>query len=211
MRFEHKKGVTYKKGKRRFWNVFFLVLCIAGIAAGLYILLLVATPNISAFYPVKQIDAKTLSAPTGDRVYIPKIGVSVPIATGEVALNDGAWHRYPERGDPLRGGNFILAAHRFEIGLTPGETARKSPFYHIDKLNIGDQVLVDFKGRRYAYQVVSHSDVKPDQIEVEAPSAEPKLTLYSCTLKGQSDGREVFVAKPLGVVVDGGIEPDIRS
>ncbi len=206
MKFEHKRGLTRKRGGRRIWSSALLLLCIGGIMAGLYLLLLVLTPNIPFFYPVKEFDAKTLPAPQKDELYIPKIGVNVPIATGESALNDGAWHRYPERGNPVNGGNFILAAHRFEIGLTPGETARKSPFYHIDKLSIGDQIIVDFQGQRYGYQITSHESVKPDQVAIEAPSTEPKLTLYTCTLKGQSDGREVFIAKPLGVVKDGTVE-----
>jgi hypothetical protein len=28
------------------------------------------------------------------------------------------------------------------------------------------------------------------------------MTIYTCTLKGESDGREVFIAKPLGEVKD---------
>lgn len=180
------------------------------MATGLYILLLTATPNIPLFYPTKQIEVRALPKPTGDRIYIPKIGVDVPIATGEKALNDGAWHRFPERGDPEKGGNFILAAHRFEIGLTPGETMRKSPFYHINKLDIGDQVLVDYGGKRYGYQITSHQSVKPTQTEIEAPlsdTEEPHMTLYTCTFKGEADGREVYYAKPLGVVdQDGNVE-----
>lgn len=159
------------------------------------------TPNIQVLYPAQPINAKTLKEPEGDRVIIPKIGVNVPINTGGAeALNDGAWHRFPERGDPVKGGNFILSAHRFEIGLTPGETARKSPFYHIEKMNVGDQVIVDFHKKRYAYEITQMKEVKPNQVEIEAPSDEAKMTLYTCTLKGETDGREVVIAKPLGEV-----------
>lgn len=210
MRFEHLRGVVRQKKTRKLLNRLLLFTCTIGLLTGLYILLLVLTPNISALYPMKQIDAKSLLAPKGDRIYIPKIGVDVALATGGAeALDKGSWHRFPERGDPVKGGNFIVSAHRFSIGLTPGQTRQKSPFYHIDKLAVGDQILVDFKGKRYGYQIVSHSEVKPNQVEIEAPSAQPKMTLYTCTLKGETDGREVYTAKPLGEVINGSVAEEL--
>lgn len=130
------------------------------------------------------------------RLYIPRLKLNLPYAAGdESVLNDAIWHRYPERGDPERGGNFILAGHRFEMGLTPGETRHKSPLYHIDKLQKDDFLYVDFKGKRYAYKVIERLTVAPNQTAIEAASTEPKLTLYTCTFKGASDGREVILAQ----------------
>jgi len=180
---------------------------VVALAAGLYLLVLVLTPNVPGLYPVQAIDIKTLPTPTGDRVYIPKVGVNVPLETGgPEALEKGAWHRFPERGDPVSGGNFIVSAHRFAIGYTPGEVRRKSPFYHIDKLAVGDQIIVDFQGKRYGYEITEHKEVTPTQVDIEAPTAEPRLTLYTCTLKGEADGREVYYAKPLGEVKNGSVE-----
>jgi sortase A len=209
MRFKHQKGVVKKKGSRLFSSVL-LAVSVAGLVGGVYLLVLVLTPNVPALFPVEPINAQSLPAPTGDRIYIPKIGVSVEIATGgPEALEKGSWHRFPERGDPVIGGNFIVSAHRFSLGATPGQTRRKSPFYHIDKLEKGDQILVDFKGKRYGYEIIEEKSVKPTQVEIEAPLAngeDPKMTIYTCTLKGESDGREVFIAKPLGEVKDGMVE-----
>ena len=212
MRFVHKRGVK-KSGAmapKELLRKALLVLSIGGLAGGIYLLILTMTPNIPILFPVEPIDAKSLPEPSGDRVYIPKIGVNVSLATGgPEALDKGSWHRFPERGDPIKGGNFIVSAHRFSIGATPGQTRQKSPFYHADKLEIGDQLLVDFQGKRYGYEIISHNEVKPNQTENEAPLLEgedPKLTLYTCTLKGESDGREVYVAKPLGEVHDGMVE-----
>lgn len=212
MRFEHKRGA--KKGigssKKELFRKFLLTLSLAGVIGGVYLLILVMTPNIPVLFPIEPIDAKSLPEPTGDRIYIPKIGVNVALAEGgPEALDKGSWHRFPERGDPDKGGNFIVSAHRFSLGATPGQTRQKSPFYHINKLEIGDQLLVDFQGKRYGYEIISHTEVKPNQTEIEAPLAEdedPKLTLYTCTFKGESDGREVYIAKPLGEVQDGMVE-----
>ncbi len=209
MQFKHKKGPR-RKATRRLVSALLLIIAIGGLVGGLYMLLLVLTPNIPILYPVKQIDAKALPAPSADRVYIPKIGVDVLInAGGPEQLENGAWHRFSERGDPLRGGNFILSAHRFLLGYTPEKTRKKSPFYHINKLAKGDQILVDYKGKRYGYEIIEQKKVKPNQVEIEAPLKEgeaPKMTLYSCTFKGEADGRDVFIAKFLGEVKDGMVQ-----
>jgi LPXTG-site transpeptidase (sortase) family protein len=73
----------------------------------------------------------------------------------------------------------------------------KSPFYNIGKLQVGDHIFVDFKGKRYEYAISEKYAVKPDGVEVESPTKDPQLTLYSCTLRGSSDGRDVLEAKPV--------------
>ena len=207
MQFRHKRGATRKQGGRRFVSGFLLLLSVVGLLGGLYLLILVMTPNVPALFPIEPIDIKKLDEPRENRVYIPKIGVNVSLVTGgPEALDKGAWHRFPDRGDPEQGGNFIVSAHRFSLGATPGQTRQKSPFYHIEKLAIGDQIIVDFEGKRYGYEITEHSAVKPTQVEIEAESDKPKLTLYTCTLKGESDGREVYIAKPLGEVKNGMVE-----
>lgn len=203
MRFHHKR-LAGGAGGRRWLRRLLLGLSIVLLAGGVYLLVLVLTPNVPVLFPVEPINAKELPAPQGDKVYIPKIGVTVDLLNGgPETLEKGAWHRYPERGDPVNGGNFIISAHRFSLGATPGQTRQRSPFYHVDKLAVGDQILVDFQGKRYGYEITEKKSVKPNQVEIEDTLKEgesPKLTLYTCTFKGENDGREVFIAKPLGEV-----------
>ncbi len=172
------------------------------MGGGLYLLGLIAAPTVAPLIVMKPIDVKALPAPkeTDNRIIIPKIGVDIGYDVGTTALDRGAQWRYPERGNPDTGGNFIIAAHRFSIQPTPQGTIEKSPFYNIDKLNTGDKIVVDFKGTRYGYEITKKFDVKPTQVEIEAPSEEPKLTLYSCELGGSEAGRIVIVATPLGQV-----------
>lgn len=134
-----------------------------------------------------------------DRLYIPKIDINVPYSSsGESALEQGAWWRQPHNGNPADGGNFVLSAHRFVMGLTPQQTLRKSPFYHINKLEVGDELVVDYDGKRYIYEISKIFSVTPDAIEIENRTDEPQLTLYSCTLGGSADGREVIIASLAG-------------
>jgi len=138
---------------------------------------------------------------TGDRLYIPRLKLNILYKAGDASvLDNAAWHRYPDRGNPQEGGNFIIAAHRFEIGLTPSETRRKSPFYKIDTLQLGDKIYADFQGKRYVYEVSRKYEVKANQTEIEDRSSDAKMTLYSCTLQGSADGREVVEAKRIGEV-----------
>lgn len=143
---------------------------------------------------------RATAAAQGDRLYIPHIGVDVAVVTGDDAsvLERGAWHRKPENGNPAQGGNFVLSAHRFQMGWTPQETIVKSPFYHIDKLTTGDLLYVDYQKTRYTYAVTRTYSVEPDRVEIESPSEKAKLTLYTCSLRGAADGRSVVEAVRVG-------------
>lgn len=191
-----------KTRKKVSWSHLVGVLALIMMGGGIYTLGLVASPTVAPLITMKPIDVKTLPAPEKkeNRIVIPKIGVNIPYGPGESSLDRGAQWRYPDRGNPDKGGNFIIAAHRFSIQPTPQGTIEKSPFYHIDKLVVGDKLVVDYEGTRYGYEITKMFDVKPTQIKIEAPSTDPKLTLYSCELGGAEDGRVVVVAKPLGKV-----------
>jgi sortase A len=179
------------------------VIALVLVAIGGYILILVLTPNIPIFHSYQPMDVKAITAPKvgENRIIIPQINVDIPYGTnGTTSLDKGAWWRYPERGDPVKGGNFIIAAHRFSIQLTPQETAIKSPFYHLDKLKVGDPIIIDFEGKRYGYKINKTYTVKPTQTEIEAPTDTAKMTLYSCELGGSEAGRTVLDAQPMGEI-----------
>ena len=171
-------------------------------AAGVYLLALVAAPSVAPFIAMKPIEVAALPKPrtTDNRIIIPKIGVNIPYGSGAAALDRGAEWRYPNNGNPASGGNFVIAAHRFSIQPTPQSTIEKSPFYHIDKLIVGDKIIVDYNGERYGYEINNIFDVQATQTEIEASSTEAKLTLYSCELGGADTGRIVVTAKLLGKV-----------
>ena len=165
--------------------------------AGLYIFTLLISPFFSSPLSLDKFQAlDAAKVPISEhQVIIPKIGVNIQYLEGtSKTLQKGAWHRFPERGNPQIGGNFILSAHRFEIGWTPQQTRQKSPFYNIGNIDQGDIIYIDFKGKRYTYEVKRRYKVKPEAVSIEAPSDVAKLTLYSCTLKGAADGRDVIEA-----------------
>lgn len=179
------------------------ILAAALLGGGLYLLYVTLSPLIAGFFvdpddnTTTQLLARTEEkTPQEPRLYIPKIDVNVPYATGdETVMEHGAWWRQPSNGNPVDGGNFVLSAHRFIMGVTPEQTQRKSPFYHINKLVVGDELIVDYESKRYVYEISEIFAVKPTAIEIEDRTDDARLTLYSCTLGGAADGREVIIAR----------------
>lgn len=170
------------------------------LLVGSYVLYVVLSPELR-LVGVKPTDNSTTrmleqEEYTESMLYIPKIDVSVPYGTSENDLADGAWWRKNSNGNPQDGGNFVLAAHRFEMGITPAQTTQQSPFYHLGRLEIGDDIVVDYEGERYTYTVSRTYAVAPTDIEIEDRTDTPQLTLYTCTLSGSSDGRDVVIAVP---------------
>jgi LPXTG-site transpeptidase (sortase) family protein len=206
--FSKHEGIVSSKKNRTKLSLVMSFISFTMLLAGMYLISLSFAPVFKSgiFFLGKPLDiAKGQPVIGKDMIYIPKISVSVPLLTGgEEVMENGAWHRFPERGDPITGGNFIVSAHRFVMKWTPGATANSSPFYNIGKLNEGDEILVDYKAKRYKYQITKKYSVKPDAVSIEDPVSNRlsnhKMTLYSCTLRGSGDGREVFEAKLIGQV-----------
>ena len=140
------------------------------LASGSYILLTSLSPQLTVIdldnrsRRLSEKIANSAETPKQHQLYIPKLGVEVSFQTGEAnVLESGAWWRAPSSGNPKEGGNFVLAAHRFQMGWTPSQTARKSPFYNIDKLELGDHIVVDYKQQRYKYEIKQILRVPPPQ------------------------------------------------
>lgn len=188
--------LSLKKPKKIIRGFLVIASCLLILLGG-YLLILVVSPVYIPSQPGTGWN-EPVKAPQvkDDRVYIPRLSLNLTYRAGdENVLNDGLWHRYADRGNPETGGNFILAGHRFELAPTPQETRRKSPLYHMDKIQVGDFIYADFNGKRYQYKVARNYSVRPTQTEIEAPSTVAKMTLYTCTLGGSTDGREVLEAK----------------
>jgi len=214
MRYQYGRGVK-KESSRKKPLVFFALLL---FVIGGYVLVSSLAPLVPADMTGEStVITKKLTEQQPvlkeNRLYVPQIGVDVAIVTGvnENTLEGGAWHRVPEQGDPKKGNNFILAAHRFNLGLTPTQTRAKSPFFYIDRINQGQKIYVDFDGTRYAYEVTRHYKVADNDTSIEASTKEARLTLYSCDIRGPKAGREVIEAKPIGAVAWSDGKPVIKT
>lgn len=184
---------------RRWRRILAVLLSIIMIGVGLYILFILLYPKINK--PSETVVRQNAEAVVQNKnqVFIPSAGIQSEIKEGGLEILDQGvvQHRLPERGNPEKGGNFILTGHSFVWGYTPQEVTKQSVFYHLVEVNIGDEIIVHWNGKKYIYTVKEKTTVKPDAIEVEKTSNKPVLTIYTCTTGGASDGRVVIIAEPL--------------
>ena len=103
----------------------------------------------------------------------PSIGLDwiVVSGVGTDELKKGPGH-YPDTPLPGQAGNVGIAGHRTTYG---------APFFDIDDLAAGDEViLTNTGGERFVYRVTKQFIVSPSQYEVLAPTDGSILTLTSC-------------------------------
>jgi LPXTG-site transpeptidase (sortase) family protein len=129
-----------------------------------------------------------------NRLIIPKIFVNGEIFEGELpeVLDKGLWLR-PTSSTPERGSNTIIVAHRY-LNTTGPET-----FYHLDKLEIGDQIEVIWNQKKYFYEVFETSVVDPTEMKVERWTKTSILTLYTCTPLWTAKQRLVVKSKLVSI------------
>ena len=165
------------KKSRKSKSLLTAIIALSMILAGAYMLFTILTPLFQSQFidTTNNSTTKRLAQTqtiTENRLYIPKIDINLPYLAGPASVMEhGAWWRKPENGNPKDGGNFVLSAHRFIMGMTPQQTLRKSPFYNINRLDIGDKIIVDYNGKRYEYLISEKHSVKPEAVEIEQRTA----------------------------------------
>lgn len=129
--------------------------------------------------------------PSDNRIVIPVIGTNAEILEGDESVLDyGLWRR-PGTGIPGTNSNVVITGHRFQYTYGP------QTFYNLDKLNLGDKIIVYWKGEEHIYEVNDVFEVTPDQIEIENDNGIDELTLYTCTPILTAERRLVIKAKPV--------------
>jgi sortase A len=135
----------------------------------------------------------TQHIPHDNQLYIPKLDMHETIHEGNSAAtaNLGVWRR-PLSAKPSDNGNVVMVGHRFTY-------AGASVFYHLDKLNKNDLIVVYWQGKAYVYKVIAINVVPPSAAWVEADYPGKLLTLYTCTPLWSAKDRLVIQALPTEV------------
>ena len=130
-------------------------------------------------------------------ITIPRFGsdFEAPLLEGTDTdtLTQGVGH-YAGTAVPCAVGNFSLAGHRTTYGR---------PFYDIDQLQPGDEIVIETLSGSCVYQVDSHKIVDPSAVSVLAPVPNrpglkpnaPWLTMTACHPKYSDVERYVVFAK----------------
>jgi sortase A len=169
------------------------------------------TPSPEPVLALPTPDARPPATSPPTRLVIDKISVDIPVVpvgpktvrqNGTVKLvwgdvpNAGAFHQ--TSANPGTGGNTVINGHRDIQG---------SVFRRLDKLEIGDQILVYVGDVVYPYYV-SETVVVPEtfatakqrveNLKYIAAMPEERLTLVTCTPVGLGTHRLLVIAKPPG-------------
>ena len=154
-------------------------------------------PNTDEYLPVDWARLpKTIGAlPQAIWIAIPAIGISAPIVELDTVWEDGklVWERPVKtvghhQGTPVPGetGNVVMSGHRSspirgegaifrKLGEIPGLLkGSKSAGEPVDVLLYTPETI-------YVYRTVSTKVVEPEQVDVFRQTAEPTLTLITCT------------------------------
>ena len=103
------------------------------------------------------------------RIEMPRIGVDKIVVAG-VDKNDlkkGPGH-YPETPLPGQLGNSAIAGHRTTFG---------QPFFDVDKLDTGDEIIITTLTGRYVYRVTGQQIVSPSDYQVISTTDPTRATL----------------------------------
>src|SRR3954470_2326540 len=120
------------------------------------------------------------------RLEIPRMDLNRIVVEGATAdaLTKGPGH-FPETPLPGQLGNAAIAGHR---------TTHLHPFFDIDKLQPGDEIIVTTLNGRYTYSVTGTDIVGPDDYNLVIPTTDvtkATLTLVSCTPRYSASNRIV--------------------
>jgi sortase A len=121
-------------------------------------------------------------------IRIPEIGVNYVVVEGTdyTSLKKGPGH-YPDTADPWDGkGRVGIAGHR---------TTYLSPFYHLDRVAEGDEILLETEYGRFRYAVTGTSVIPSAGSGVVLEQTdEPTLVLTTCHPRFSSSQRLIVEA-----------------
>ena len=158
-------------------------------------------PTIAA--PLPPIELGTAIA----YIEIPAIKMKAVVVAGVRTddLTKGVGH-FPSSPMPGQPGNAALAGHR---------TTNGQPFINIDRVQVGDEIIVTTLQGRYVYRMTGQQIVRPSDGQVVANQPDKKmLTLTSCNPKYSAKQRIVVTAdldeaasSPLGAPTTNYLDP----
>lgn len=144
-------------------------------------------PGIS--HKVQTTIPATEPIPQQNTLVIPTLNMREKVFEGSTqqTLDKGVWH-LPDNSSPDKGGNTIMAGHRFTYD-------GQAVFYNLDKVALADNITLYWQSKRYDYVVTGINEVPPTDKILVAQTVDPTLTLYTCTPLWTAKHRLVITAK----------------
>lgn len=151
------------------------------------------------------VSSKDISPTSAPEVIIPKINVQIPVDYSQTttdesqienALESGVVH-YPTTVAPGQKGNAAFFGHSSNNIFNKGKY--KFAFVLLHTLQNGDTFYLTYKGKLYAYKVISKTIVDPSDVNVlnNIPGQTATATLITCDPPGTSLHRLVVVGEQI--------------
>ena len=133
----------------------------------------------------------TLLEDTKTKVIINSVNIEGYISQGlsSETMMRGFWH-FPTSVYPGVQGNSVIIAHRFQY-LPPA----KNTFFNLDRVRVGDSVILQGEGGEYTYIVTNIKEVDPNDTSVLMQTDDYRVTLITCTPLWTNHKRLVVTAK----------------
>ncbi|HPQ79305.1 MAG TPA: sortase [Candidatus Dojkabacteria bacterium] len=109
--------------------------------------------------------------------------------TSSKTMDLGFWH-FPTSKYPGQKGNSVIIGHRFYY-LPPA----KNTFFNLDKVQIGDTILLSHNEGEWKYIVTETKIVNDNDLSVLQDTEDYRLTLITCTPLWTSEKRLVIISK----------------
>lgn len=168
-----------------------------------------SSPILSDQLSIPQLNSEI--TPPGSRIIIPSINSNVPVIdvaedkliernwSGleqdiQDALRSGVVH-YPGTPLPGQSGNIVITGHSSYYPWDPGRF--KDVFALLHNLNVGDEIIIFHRQKKYTYQVSELEKVFPYEVNVLNDFQDDRLTLITCTPIGTNLKRLIVTAKPV--------------
>jgi sortase A len=124
------------------------------------------------------------------KIRIPSIGVNRTVVSGiDLSLLQKGPGHYPETPMPGQEGNVAIAGHRTTYG---------QPFHNIDKVEPGDQIILQTVQGTFVYEAEETIIVKPSQVEILEDKGDNRITLIACHPKYSAAERIILIGKLVG-------------
>jgi sortase A len=136
-------------------------------------------------------------------IYIPKINANAPVVKNvnpniseiyQSALSQGVAHALGS-ALPNQPGNTFIFAH--SAGNWYQANRYNAVFYLLNKLVVGDEIILTYLGNPRRYLVSKSQIVSASDLSYMAPSKTDLLTLMTCWPPGTTLKRLIVVAKPV--------------
>jgi|GEM_PF-6981161 len=123
-------------------------------------------------------NALKVSLSEGNSITIPHIGTKKPVLqlpNLDPLLNE-LW-MLPWGSTPDKGNNTVLVGHSYNQ-----QKGKQWPnvLFDLDKVKVGEQITLDWKGKKYTYEVIDNKQFDAKDVYIEDDTKESILTIYGC-------------------------------